>query len=551
MKNKFIILITAYNDEKWVEYNIASILNQTYNNYKVLYYDDASTDNTFKAVKKIVQDNNKFIVTTREKNMQALFSYEECIKQIKEDEILVCMSADDWLYDDNVLKNLNDYYNNNDVWMTYGKYIDWDGENTNIPSTQNTHYPDFIHEYSLYRKDYWRASHLRTFKGSLLKKVDLSEFKSDISNSYFDHAADLALTYPCLEMCGKDKIGVLDFYSYVYNTSPEVSQRTRNRENDNSNQKYEFEIRNRKVYSKLKNINGIPKKLPQVNVWDYPLENNSIPTNFSYVYKQLNGEFDITILNDANILKYLNNKIPISKGKIIADIHESPNYSIEQNRVYIEVLKNYKKFDKIISFNKELEHLPNFQLRLPSLSVLNKNIHKMEWPKLGDPTLFKIYKKNKSISCISSNKSFLPGHIKRLEFVNYIQSTEFDVDLFGVGFNEIEGKIEGLKDYRYSIAIENDITPNYITEKIFDCFLSGVIPIYYGAPNLEEYFNMDSILIFNSIEELKNILLSIRGENGIKFYNNNLNSIQENFIKAKNLWYDNDVFFNTYLKNLL
>ena len=146
MKNNFVILITAYNDEKWVKYNIASILNQTYSNYKVLFYDDASKDNTYKTVKEIVKNNKKFIVTTREKNMQALFSYEECIKQIKDNEILICMSADDWLYDDKVLENLNNYYNDNDVWMTYGKYIDWDGENTHIPSPQNTYYPDFVHE---------------------------------------------------------------------------------------------------------------------------------------------------------------------------------------------------------------------------------------------------------------------------------------------------------------------------------------------------------------------------------------------------------------------
>ena len=67
MKNNFVILITAYNDEKWVKYNIASILNQTYDNYKVLFYDDASTDNTYKTVKEIVKNNKKFIVTTREK----------------------------------------------------------------------------------------------------------------------------------------------------------------------------------------------------------------------------------------------------------------------------------------------------------------------------------------------------------------------------------------------------------------------------------------------------------------------------------------------------
>lgn len=550
-KHKFVILITAYNDEKWVEYNIASILNQTYSNYKVLYYDDASTDNTYQEVNKIVGNKRNFIVTTHKKNMQALFSYEECIKQIKEDEILVCMSADDWLYDDNVLKNLNDYYNNNDVWMTYGKFVAWDGENIIEANPQNQPYPDFTHNHKYYRKDQWRASHLRTFKGSLLKKVDLSEFKSDIDGVYFDHAADLALTYPCLEMCGKDKIGVLDFYSYVYNASPDVSQRTKNRESNQDNMKYELEIRNRKVYNKLKDINDIPKKLPQVNVWDYPQENNSIPSKFSYVYKQLDGEFDMTLLNDVNILKYLNGEIPISKGKIIADIHESPSYNVNQENVYSEVLKNYKKFDKIISFNKSLEHLPNFQLRLPVYSVLNKSIHKNIWPKLGDPTLFKIYEKNKDISCISSNKAFLPGHIKRLEFVRYIESMEPNINLFGVGFNEIEGKIEGLKDYRYSVAIENDTTTNGITEKIYDCFLSGVIPIYYGASNLKEYFNMDSILTFNNLEELKDILLNLKGEKGVEFYNNNLNSVKENFNITKNLWFDNDIFFDRYLKELL
>ena len=128
---------------------------------------------------------------------------------------------------------------------------------------------------------------------------------------------------------------------------------------------------------------------------------------------------------------------------------------------------------------------------------------------------------------------------------------EPNINLFGIGFNEIEGKIEGLKDYRYSIAIENDTTTNGITEKLFDCFLSGVIPIYYGASNLKEHFNMDSILTFNNLKELKDILLNLKGKKGIEFYNNNLNSIKENFNITKNLWFDNDIFFDRYLKELL
>ena len=54
----------------------------------------------------------------------------------------------------------------------------------------------------------------------------------------------------------------------------------------------------------------------------------------------------------------------------------------------------------------------------------------------------------------------------------------------------------------FHIAIENTSTPNYFTEKIIDCFLFSTIPIYYGCPNIGEYFHSDGILTFNDIDEL-------------------------------------------------
>ena len=53
-QNKFKIVIPSYNNEQWVEPNMASILNQTYTNYDVLYINDASTDNTINKVNEIV-----------------------------------------------------------------------------------------------------------------------------------------------------------------------------------------------------------------------------------------------------------------------------------------------------------------------------------------------------------------------------------------------------------------------------------------------------------------------------------------------------------------
>ncbi|MBT4090894.1 MAG: hypothetical protein HOE30_20605 [Deltaproteobacteria bacterium] len=44
-----------------------------------------------------------------------------------------------------------------------------------------------------------------------------------------------------------------------------------------------------------------------------------------------------------------------------------------------------------------------------------------------------------------------------------------------------------LNKYRFSLCFENCSFPGYITEKIFDCFHSGCIPVYFGAPDITDF----------------------------------------------------------------
>jgi hypothetical protein len=44
------------------------------------------------------------------------------------------------------------------------------------------------------------------------------------------------------------------------------------------------------------------------------------------------------------------------------------------------------------------------------------------------------------------------------------------------------------------ICFENSSLPNYLTEKVYNAYSNGTIPIYWGCPNIEEYVNMSSIL---------------------------------------------------------
>jgi hypothetical protein len=48
-------------------------------------------------------------------------------------------------------------------------------------------------------------------------------------------------------------------------------------------------------------------------------------------------------------------------------------------------------------------------------------------------------------------------------------------------------KRDVLRLYRFSICYENAVFPGYITEKPFDCWFAGCIPVYLGAPDVSSF----------------------------------------------------------------
>ena len=41
-----------------------------------------------------------------------------------------------------------------------------------------------------------------------------------------------------------------------------------------------------------------------------------------------------------------------------------------------------------------------------------------------------------------------------------------------------------IAQYRFALCFENSILNGWMTEKLFDCFFSGTIPVYWGAPDV-------------------------------------------------------------------
>jgi len=561
--NKFKIICPSHNNEAWVETHIESILEQTYDNYEVLYIDDSSTDDTWKLVNDLVGNHSKFKLIRNDINKGATYNYIEYLDDFmsSDEEILVHLDGDDWFGTADALEKLNDLYNKNDYWMTYGGFIVWDGsENIKQPFPQNTEYDNLIHSNSSYRGDLWRASHLRTYKWFLFRAIDRKDFISNIDNKYFWHAGDLAFAYPCLEMCPSDKIGVVDFVTMVYNASAENQTRTRDRESVD-NYKFEEEIRSKKKYRRITSKEKLTgEKLPQVNVFYGYMELHTNATKFSYCYDRLYGDFDLVYLGDEQILDYIEGKINIDKKvPVVIRLLEQRDYF--QRRIFNAVLDNADRFDLILTYDKILlEKLPNTKF-MPANDVCQFNIqpnpsthpnHKpykasfMDSYKLPENDIFKLHHKNKLVSCVTSNKSFLPGHSTRLEFIDRIKDK---VDLFGRGINPIDSKLDALINYAFSIGIENKaaVDDYYWTEKLNDCLLTGTVPIYYGCPNISKFFNMDGILTFTTQEELDDILNNLSFER----YESMMPAIKDNLKRAKKYPLNNNDMYDNFFKELI
>jgi hypothetical protein len=99
------------------------------------------------------------------------------------------------------------------------------------------------------------------------------------------------------------------------------------------------------------------------------------------------------------------------------------------------------------------------------------------------------------ISVIASAKRATAGHRARLEFIENLAKTPgVQLDRFGRGIRPIDDKWDAIARYQFHIVMENSQHPHYWTEKLTDCYLAYAFPIYWGAPNIHEYFPESALL---------------------------------------------------------
>ena len=211
---RLIVLTTAYNCQEYIRKCIFSIKNQDYTNFKCYILNDISTDNTVEEAKKVIEDDDRFIIINNIEKRYQTGNYDLILRDsslVSDEDIVVEVDGDDSLPDSRVFDRVVDYYSDGKTWITYGQFRYTTGQiglaaPVDIPSIRTARFT---------------ASHLRTWKVWLWNKIKQEDLKID--GQYAECAGDVFFMFPMLEMAGEEHSKFTNQINYVYNFENPIS----------------------------------------------------------------------------------------------------------------------------------------------------------------------------------------------------------------------------------------------------------------------------------------------------------------------------------------
>jgi len=166
---------------------------------------------------------------------------------------------------------------------------------------------------------------------------------------------------------------------------------------------------------------------------------------------------------------------------------------------------------------KDLDHKDGIGFYHPSIDKLHEN-------------------KENNISFLMTNHRNKEGYEIRHEVWN--KQSQIDNKLFysstrnPISPNTLpnDDKKELFKS-KFSIVIESSKEENYFTEKICDALISKTIPIYWGCPNIDDFFDTRGMIICETADEVLEACKKV--DQNFDLYDEMKKYVDANFEKAK------------------
>lgn len=139
----------------------------------------------------------------------------------------------------------------------------------------------------------------------------------------------------------------------------------------------------------------------------------------------------------------------------------------------------------------------------------------------GDYEMPLEYQENKSfeVSFMCGPKNMIYGQQLRHKIFNREHEINIPTKFF------FKGEKRPCWNSMYHIAVENSQNKGYFTEKIIDAFLSKTIPLYWGCPDITNFFNEDGLILFNNEQDLVQLANTLTPE----YYYSKQEAIEENY----------------------
>lgn len=103
---KIAIIVPNYNYSHTLEKCLKSILNQTYEQYEIIFIDDMSTDNSVEIAKSLLKPPHK-VIQLKQKRLNGGARNEAYLYLSNDIDYVYYVDSDDWLYDENALEKIN------------------------------------------------------------------------------------------------------------------------------------------------------------------------------------------------------------------------------------------------------------------------------------------------------------------------------------------------------------------------------------------------------------------------------------------------------------
>lgn len=231
----------------------------------------------------------------------------------------------------------------------------------------------------------------------------------------------------------------------------------------------------------------------EFNTFDY--FNNDPEGTYALLFFDFPRNMDEFLKNHKNAKKFL-------------FVYESPIKNEGNQKT-----ENYQYFDKVFTWNKEL--------------VDNQKVFHVAYARKF-PEVLPINNPQKLATGIFGNKAQrnrLELYSERVRAIRWFEKNHLeDFDLYGAGWDQyyfqgifsklnkltalrkllkpnypsyggfINHKKEVYPNYKFSICYENSAHQDYITEKILDCLILGIVPVYLGAPNIADYVPKEAFI---------------------------------------------------------